>query len=112
MRPYFRESKRTEWKKSEPRFSRRYSLRLPVRIVSGRQEFQAVTENISAHGVLFRLEQYLPVDTEIEFLVEIPAKILGNEGTAAAHCAGKVVRSYEEGHYYFAAATIEEYSLQ
>ncbi len=90
----------------------RYALNLPVRILSGTEEFHAITENISANGVLFRLEKCLPVDTPIEFLMEIPEKALGNGCAAAAHCAGRIVRSYEEGRNYFAAAIIEEYRFQ
>jgi hypothetical protein len=97
---------------SETRCSVRYSLHLPVRIVAKDREFQARTENISSNGVLFRLDEYIPADTPIEFLLEFPPAVLGNNCTAAAHCVGRVVRSYQGPPHYFAAAIIDEYRFQ
>ncbi len=90
----------------------RYALELPVRILCGREEFHGVTENVSANGVLFRVNQPVSVGMEVEFLLEVPESVLGDGCGAAAHCAGKIIRSYKKGPHYYAAAIIEEYSFQ
>jgi hypothetical protein len=97
---------------SGTRCSVRYGLHLPVRIVAKDREFQARTENISSNGVLFRLDEYIPVETPIEFLLEFPPAAFGNDCTAAAHCIGRIIRSYQGPPYYFAAAVIDEYCFQ
>lgn len=94
------------------RFSVRFPLRLPVLILSGNREFSGTTENISASGVLFRLKERLPVNAPVEFLLEISAGELFGDNTAAVHCLGRVVRSYEERSNCFAAAVIDEYRFQ
>ena len=94
------------------RFSVRFPLRLPVLILSEDREFTGMTENISANGVLFRLKEHLPVNAPVEFLLEIPAGELCGDSTAAVHCLGRVVRSYQEHSTCFAAAVIEEYRFQ
>lgn len=94
------------------RSSVRFPLHLPVRILSEDREFAGTTENISANGVLFRLTEHLSVDAPVEFLLEISAEGLGGENTAAVHCLGRVVRSYEEHSNCFAAAVIDEYRFQ
>ncbi len=94
------------------RFSVRFPLRLPVLILSGDREFVGTTENISANGVLFRLKDRLPTNTKVEFLLEIPAGELFGDSTAAVHCLGRVIRSYEESSSCFAAAVIDEYRFQ
>jgi hypothetical protein len=94
------------------RFSVRFPLRLPVLILSGDREFVGTTENISSNGVLFRLKEQLPTNTKVEFLLEIPAGELFGDNTAAVHCLGRVVRSYQESSSCFAAAVIDEYRFQ
>lgn len=94
------------------RTSVRFPLHLPVRIMSEDREFAGMTENISANGVLFRLKERLPINAPVEFLLEISAGELCGENTAAVHCLGRVVRSYEEHSSCFAAAVIDEYRFQ
>ena len=94
------------------RSSVRFPLHLPVRIFSGASEFAGTTENISANGVLFRLDAVIPVDAPVEFLLEISADELGGRNTAAVHCSGRVIRSYMEQSNCFAAAVIDEYRFQ
>lgn len=94
------------------RSSVRFPLHLPVLILSNNREFAGTTVNISANGVLFRLKEQLPVDAPVEFLLEISAGELCGDNTAAVHCLGRVVRSYEEHSNCFAAAVIDEYRFQ
>ncbi|HLH33600.1 MAG TPA: PilZ domain-containing protein [Alloacidobacterium sp.] len=94
------------------RSSVRFPLHVPVLVLSGNREFSGITENISANGVLFRLKESLPVNAPVEFLLDISAGELFGDNTAAVHCLGRVVRSYEERSNCFAAAVIDEYRFQ
>jgi hypothetical protein len=93
------------------RFSVRFPLRLPVVILSDGREYSGTTENISSNGVLFRLNENLPVDANIEFLLVISAGEIFEE-SAAVHCLGRVVRSYKDRSEHYAAAVIDEYRFQ
>jgi PilZ domain len=94
------------------RASARFPLALPLHVVAETRQYNAVTDNISASGILFHLDELLPPGTEVEFLIEIPAGIIGAQQTAAVHCTGRIVRSYIESSKAFAAAVIDEYSFQ
>lgn len=94
------------------RGSVRYPLHLPVTLLADGEQSEAVTENISASGVLFRLREPLHVGQEVEFLIEIPAGILDFAHTAALHCRGRVVRECGEGGRALAAAVIDDYRFQ
>jgi hypothetical protein len=94
------------------RCSVRFPLHLPVRILTENRELAGTTENISASGVLFCLPEKLSLNAQVEFFLEIPAGNLGGDNTAAVHCLGRVVRSYQWHASCFAAAVIEEYRFQ
>lgn len=90
----------------------RYPVQLPVTLLSDGQQLKAVTEDLSASGVLFRLTESLPAGQEVEFLLEIPAGMLDFSHTAAVHCRGRIVRSFWKGGSPWAAAVIDEYRFQ
>lgn len=90
----------------------RFPLHLPARIIALGKEFEAMTENISASGVLFKLDEVLPVNTPVEFLVEVSADALNGHSTAAFHCLGRIVRSYRQSDGAYGAAVIDEYCFQ
>ena len=94
------------------RASVRFPIALPLHLVAAAKQYDAVTDNISASGILFHLDELLPPGTEIEFLIEIPEGTIGAQQTAAVHCTGRIVRSYLESSKAFAAAVIDEYSFQ
>jgi hypothetical protein len=90
----------------------RFPITLPLHLVAAAKQYDAVTDNISASGILFHLDELLPPGTEVEFLIEIPEGTIGVQQTAAVHCTGRIVRSYVESAKAFAAAVIDEYSFQ
>ncbi|HET7347891.1 MAG TPA: PilZ domain-containing protein [Acidobacteriaceae bacterium] len=90
----------------------RYPLHLRVTLLCDGREIQAITEDLSASGVLLQVTEPLRVGQEIEFLVEIPAGTLGFSVTAAVHCFGRVVRSCFQDGQPFAAAVIDDYRFQ
>jgi hypothetical protein len=94
------------------RASVRFPIALPLHLVAETKQYDAVTDNISASGILFHLDELLPPGTEVEFLIEIPEGTIGAQQTAAVHCTGRIVRSYLESSKAFAAAVIDEYSFQ
>lgn len=90
----------------------RYPLHLRVTIVTEGQDYQVVTEDLSASGALLRLEKPMQVGQDVEFLVEIPSGVLELSMTAALHCSGRIVRSYWHAGHPWAAVVIDEYRFQ
>ena len=76
------------------------------------KEYEATTDNISANGVLLRLNELIPPGTLVEFLIQIPEGAIAPSQTAAVHCTGRVIRSYRKPRTTYAAAVIDEYSFQ
>ena len=94
---------------TEVRCAVRFPLSLPIRVVTKNGEYDAVTENISASGVLFKLDKALNVDSVVEFFLKMPAQVLGTPADVVLRCAGRVVRSYGGAEDYHAAAVIDDY---
>jgi hypothetical protein len=93
----------------EVRCAVRFPLSLPIRVITPTREYDATTENISASGVLFRLHEDLGLGNSVEFLLKMPANVLGTEEDVTLHCFGRVVRSYESEEDFHAAAVIDDY---
>jgi PilZ domain len=94
---------------AEIRCAVRFPLTLPIRVITENGEYEATTENISASGVLFRSSQDLGVNRKVEFLLTMPAEVIGTESDVTLHCFGRVVRSYEGTEQFHAAAIIDDY---
>ncbi|HEX4005972.1 MAG TPA: PilZ domain-containing protein [Acidobacteriaceae bacterium] len=90
----------------------RYPLQLRVTLLSDGRASDAVTEDLSASGVLLRLNEPLQTGQKIDFLLEIPSGALGFSTTAAVYGSGRVVRSYWMHGQPFAAAVIDDYRFQ
>jgi hypothetical protein len=90
----------------------RFPLHLCVTLLCEGRVYEAVTEDLSASGVLLRLKEPLQVGWAVEFLLEIPPGALEISETAAVHCSGRIVRSgWHDGQPY-AAAVIDDYQFQ
>jgi hypothetical protein len=94
---------------AEVRCAVRFPLTLPIRVITEHGEYDATTENISASGVLFRSDKDLGVDRKVEFLLTMPAEVIGTESDVTLHCFGRIVRSYEGSKQFHAAAIIDDY---
>lgn len=90
----------------------RYPLQLRVTVLAEGHDYEALTESLSASGVLLRLREPLREGQQIDFLVEIPAGMLEFSVTAAVQCSGRIVRSYWNDGQPYAAAVIDEYRFQ
>ena len=87
-------------------------MHLPVLLLVNGEQVEAVTVNISHNGVLLQVPHQLSSDAGLEFLLEVPKEVTLNDSTAAIHCAGHVIRSYQENGFCFVAAVIDEYRFQ
>jgi hypothetical protein len=90
----------------------RFPMRLAIRIQTEQGELDAVTENISANGLLFISDHLPEVDSRIEFTIAMPSKVMGSATDVTIHCIGRVVRHYLQNGVKKAAAVIDEYFLK
>ena len=81
-------------KKISPFRARRFNLHLPLRYRPlGEKSWRpGTTENISRSGLLFRAEELLQPDAQLEISLVLPAEIAGLAATEVV-CRGQIVRS-------------------
>jgi hypothetical protein len=94
------------------RTSVRFPLRLEVVLSAGDREYHAMTEDVSANGLLFTADDLPPVNSEIEFRLTMPAAIMGGTDDVTLHCHGRIVRHSRSDGRTMAAAVIDDYSLK
>ncbi len=111
-----RRSELNQWKKATGENPLRSAVRFPVKLAihvrANNDEFEAVTEDISANGLLFVGDRLPHVDSVIEFTIEMPSDIMGSANDVEIHCRGRVVRHEKQGNREQAAAVIDEYYLK
>ena len=90
----------------------RFPMRLPIQVHTEHGELHAITENISANGLLFISDRLPEVDSRIEFTIAMPSTVMGSAKDVTIHCIGRVVRHYLDGAEKKAAAVIDEYFLK
>ena len=71
------------------------------------------TENISANGVLFRMDADVPIGSAVDFTISLPADVVGGSADVQVDCRGRVVRSFEEdGGRRGVGVVIDEYRFE
>ncbi|MGA2002773.1 MAG: PilZ domain-containing protein [Terriglobales bacterium] len=91
----------------------RFPIRLPVALKSGGSGQVVETENISANGVLFRMDADVPIGSPVDFTISLPADVVGGEADVQVDCRGRVVRSFEEnGGRRGVGVVIDEYRFE
>jgi hypothetical protein len=90
----------------------RFPIRLDVLMQTPDREYKAVTEDISANGLLFVSDELPPVGSSIRFRLNMPAAVMGGTEDVVLECVGRVVRHTEVDGRAMAAAVIDEYSLR
>lgn len=100
----------------------RFPIKLPVALKSANNQAgvpgQAVigetveTENISANGVLFRMDADVPVGSPVDFTISLPADVVGAEADVQVDCRGRVVRSFDDGGRRGVGVVIDEYRFE
>ena len=97
---------------TELRCAVRFPLHLAVQLVSEDRQYAAVTENISANGILFHLDEPIPEDSQAEFALRMPASALGAASDVMMYCVGRIIRCYSASGKFHAAVVIDEYRFQ
>ena len=90
----------------------RFPIKLPVSFKSNAGESHTETENISANGVLFRVDAEMPVGAPLDFTISLPAAILGAGADVQVDCRGRVVRSVAEDGRRGVGVVIDEYRFE
>jgi len=81
-------------KLTSPFRAQRFNLHLPVKYrLLGHDEWrEGTTENISRSGMLFRAEEMIPANAQLEIYLVLPAEIAGLSA-AEVVCRGEIVRA-------------------
>jgi hypothetical protein len=91
----------------------RFPIKLPVALKAGAAANAIETENISANGVLFRMDVDVPVGSAVDFTISLPADVVGAESDVQVDCRGRVVRSFaEDGGRRGVGVVIDEYRFE
>ena len=90
----------------------RFPLHLDIVLKAENRQYQAVTEDVSANGVLFTAEELPEIGTNVEFELKMPAAVMGGVDDVLLRCTGRIVRHQQSGGRRMAAAVIDEYSLK
>jgi hypothetical protein len=90
----------------------RFPMKLPLTIQTDGRAYTAVTENVSANGLLFVCDHLPQLNSEIEFTITMPAAIMGSDKDVSIHGVGRVVRHEQDGPEKKAAVVIDEYFLK
>jgi hypothetical protein len=90
----------------------RFPMKLELQVTTPSGSVGAVTENISANGILFTADNLPAVDSRIEFIIKMPAGVMGTPEDVSIQCIGRVVRHQEYHGEAQAAAIIDEYFLR
>jgi PilZ domain len=94
----------------------RFPIKLPVALKSAVNLSDAgktvETENISANGVLFRMDADVPVGSAVDFTISLPADVVGAEADVQVDCRGRVVRSFADGGRRGVGVVIDEYRFE
>lgn len=89
----------------------RFPIKLPVSLKSGMDGI-AETQNISANGVLFRMDADVPVGSAVDFTISLPADVVGAASDVQVDCRGRVVRSFQDGGRRGVGVVIDEYRFE
>jgi hypothetical protein len=90
----------------------RFPLHLPASVKSEGAAYSAHTENISANGVLFAMDKDVAVGSMVDFIIMLPAEVLGTRQNVQIDCRGRVVRSFEDRGRRGVGVVIDEYHFE
>jgi PilZ domain len=102
------ESGHYEEMQSAPRFP----LHLPVSVKAQSGDYSAETQNISANGVLFAMDNDVPVGSPVDFTILLPGDVVGSKKNVQIDCRGRVVRSFEDRGRRGVGVVIDEYRFE
>jgi hypothetical protein len=94
------------------RTSVRFPLHIGIEVCTAERSYHAVTEDISANGVLFAADEVPAVGARVTFRLKMPAALMGGTEDVLLDCIGRIVRHARPGIKRRAAAVIDEYLLR
>jgi hypothetical protein len=90
----------------------RFPLHLKVRVETEESEFDAVTEDVSASGVLFRTQAEAPaINTQLTWTMVLPGEIMGAPTDTVVHCVGRVIWKNSGNGSQQIGAVIDSYRI-
>ena len=90
----------------------RFPLHLSASVKAEGASYVAETENISANGVLFAMDNDVPVGSMVDFTILLPAEVVGARRDVQIDCRGRVVRSFEDRGRRGVGGVIDEYHFE
>lgn len=90
----------------------RFPLHLSASVKTDGTAYTALTENISANGVLFAMDRDVPVGSIVDFTILLPADVLGARQNVQIDCRGRVVRSFDDRGRRGVGVVIDEYHFE
>jgi PilZ domain-containing protein len=90
----------------------RFPLHLPVSLKAQDSAYVAETQNISANGVLFAMDNDVPVGSMVDFTILLPGDVVGSITDVQIDCRGRVVRSFEDRGRRGVGVVIDEYHFE
>ena len=90
----------------------RFPLHLSAKVRAQGGAYPAQTENISANGVLFAMDNDVPVGSMVDFTILLPADVMGARQDIQIDCRGRVVRSFEDRGRRGVGVVIDEYHFE
>ncbi len=90
----------------------RFPLHLSASVKTQGTAYLAETENISANGVLFAMDNDVPVGSMVDFTIMLPAEVVGARRNLQIDCRGRVVRSFEDRGRRGVGVVIDEYHFE
>ena len=90
----------------------RFPLHLAARVETEFGPVDAVTEDISASGVLFNMPFAPGIDTLLRWTMQIPAADLGSPADVTVQCVGRVVWHGPAKRGRQVGAVIDEYHME
>jgi hypothetical protein len=90
----------------------RFPLHLSASVKTQGSAYSAETENISANGVLFAMDNDVPVGSMVDFTILLPAEVVGARRNVQIDCRGRVVRSFEDRGRRGVGVVIDEYHFE
>lgn len=90
----------------------RFPLQLSASVKSDGNAYSALTENISANGVLLAMDKDVPVGSMVDFTILLPGDIVGSRSDVQIDCRGRVVRSFQDQGRHGVGVVIDEYQIE
>ena len=70
----------------------RFPLHLDLLLSTSIREYHAVTEDVSACGVLFIADEVPPLESKVKFHLTMPADVMGGTEDVLLDCEGRIAR--------------------